>query len=675
MFVRKLFAIIFVILFSLVSLSGVVRAEVEIDNPNNVSQVNVLVHLLPDNSYVVDNVFNASDVNQTTNFDIWDNFTIETGVLGKVFDSQMLPSSMNLSYPNGNVYNKDFVVSNIFSLPADFFMQGVQQMWIRLPILYSSSIERVHIQIDCVHSFQNIGYNDFSVTNDFVDVNGGFTIYNQSVYPSTSSNSTFIYHDYDLLRKNSSYNNKTFEFMYQRIDAPIYSDLYYHISFFVHFKGSVPLADRRCSLLFNKDELGVDDNRWSSLLMINESSSVEESKEIGICSGIGFMGIASMNDGMGGWVVRHELPFTNFPNIEFLVRLPQTLNQYDNITFLLPMANDVGYQLSITDVTKTISVLFNSSWGALESYIFSSKQYISSSTSLDVVLVNITFTGNTSFWLQDRNPPFTYFSKVDEFNNFEYFLSDGVKENIFLSPFYSLQVSNNGSWNNTFIPPIYIPIYTYVNYTWFSEIKPSNNEESISLRGFGEYLVSSTAEALTLIWSVSKDVARTVYDEIPESWKKLFHRAGEFLDDFAKASIYVGNWIMDAIQEIGVSVYHVAFESYDWIIENLPMIQSVLELVLRLAFIFLVFVIFDVIVSLWRKIFKFYNILCCAGGRLAIEFMSTTSPLDSFGGKMFLGGISLARKTGTAVATGGTSAIVEGASGFIGKVSNRFRRR
>ncbi|MHA1285893.1 MAG: hypothetical protein ACTSPB_00690 [Candidatus Thorarchaeota archaeon] len=663
MLCRKLFTVFLVLLFSLVSISGVVRAEVELDDPNNVSQVSILVNLIPNDDYGVDNIFNASDVNQTNNFDVWDNFTDETSIFGKVFDTQMLPSAMNLSYPSSNAYNKDFVVSNVFSLPADYYMQGVQQMWIRLPMLYSSSIETVHIQIDCIHSFQNIVYNDYSVVNDYVDVNGGLTVYNQTTYPSTSSNSTFIYHDYDLLRKNSSYENKTFEFMYQRIDAPIYSDLYYHISFFVHFKGFI-LADRHCSLLFNDNDLGVEDNRWSSLLMINESSSVEEAKEVEVCSAMGFLGVASINDGMGGWNMEHTLPFTHFPHIEFLVRLPKTLHQYDNITFMLPMSNDVGYQLSITDVSKSISVLVNASWGAKRGYIFSSKQYISSSTSLDVVLVNVTFTGNTSIWLQDRNPPFTFFSKVDEFNSFHYFGSDYLVENISLSPFYIMQVSDNGSWVNTEIPPIYVPVYSYVNYTWYPEEKTSWNKLVVFIGEVGETLIRWGK----ITWDYAKDVGHTVYDSLPPKWQKTLERIGDFLSEFARALVYVGNWVGDAISKVGSFVYHVALESYDWIIENLPMIQSVLELVLRLAFIFLVFVIFDVIVSLWRKIFKFYNILCCAGGRLAIEFMSTTSPMDSFGGKILLGGISQARRMSSAVATGGTSEV-------LGGITRRFRRR
>lgn len=679
MFARKFFAVIFVVLFSFVSMSEIVRADVELDNPSNLSQVSILVNIIADDGSGVDNVFNASDVNQTNSFDVWDNFTDETGVFGKVFDTQMLPSAVNLSYPSGNVYNKDFVVSNVFSLPADYFMQGVQQMWIRLPIMYDSSISYVHIQIDCIHSFQNIVYNDKSVVNDYVDVNGGITVFNQSIVPLTSSSSTFIYHDYDLLRANDSYENKTFEFMYQRIDAPIYSDLFYHISFFVHFKGSVPLVDRRCSLLFNDNDLGVENNRWSSLLMINESSAVEERKDVSVCSAIGFLGVASINDGMGGWNLELPAPYTvvEYPKVEFLVQLPTTLTQNDYLTFLMPFSNDVRWGVTVYDASKSTVLMSNTSGGLDRGYIFFSKQY-TGVTSHDVVLITIFVNGNTSFWVQDRNPPFTYFSGGEEFNYFTYSnssISYPLYENISLSPFYSLQVSDNGRWANTVIPPLYIPVYTYVNYTWYPEEKESDNKADISLRGFGNYLIDSTVEAVKLIWSVSKDIAMLTYNALPPSWQNALQRVGDFMSEFAKASIYVGNWVGDAIKEVGSFVFNIALESYDWIIENLPMIQSVLELILRLAFIFLVFVIFDVVVSLWRKIFKFYNILCCAGGRLAIEFMSTTSPMDSFGGKMFLGGVSLARKTGTAVATGGTSAIMESASGLVGRVQKRFRRR
>lgn len=672
MLCRKFFAVLLVLLFSFVSMSEIVRADVELDDPNNVSQVSILVNLIADDGSGVDNVFNASDVNQTTAFDVWDDFTGETGVFGKVFDTQMLPSAINLSYPSGNAYNKDFVVSNVFSLPADYYMQGTQQMWIRLPILYDSSISFIHVQIDCIHSFQNIVYNDKSVVNDFVDVNGGLTVYNQSLYPSTSSNGTFVYHDYDLLRKNSNYENKTFEFMYQRIDAPLYSDLFYHISLFVHFNGSIPLASRHCSLLFNDNDLGVENNRWSNLLMINESSSNVESTNIDVCFAIGFLGVASINDGIGGWEVKEDAPLIFYPRIEFLVRLPTTLNQYDNITFLMPLSNICGYGFTVWDVTKSTILFQNNSilWNSGEGFVFASGQY-TKPASYDVVLVSVYFDRNVSFWLQDRNPPFTYFSEVEEFNYFHYFNRTNDIVNISISPFYSFQVSNNGSWVNTHVPPIYIPVYSYVNYTWYPEVKKSVNKAVVFIGEVGQTLVRWGH----ITWDTAKDVGHTLYEALPERVKKALSRAGEFMDEFAKASIFVGNWVGDAISKIGVYIYHVALESYDWIIENLPMIRSVLELVLRLAFIFLVFVIFDVIVSLWRKIFKFYNILCCAGGRLAIEFMSTTSPLDSFGGRVFLGGVSLARKTGTAVATGGTSAIVEGAGGLVGRVSKRFRGR
>ena len=546
---------------------------------------------------------NISSDNYISNSDIWQEVRQWLNIEGKLSSSELPPSSYQIDYnrPGGGLELK-----SIFMLPPSFFMQGVSECWVRLPIEdYDGPL---NVRIDMLYSQYDITSYQFIYNHTFP--NTGIEKYYST--PWGYSN--------DLKVKAYNYNGYNYQFMYIKIKAPLYSDIPYMLT--------LDTGNIKPKVLFTQGDNGLNGFNWAGINGINVDVSLS----------IDILGVYGMGDSITGLYVPPQT------YIEFTIHTGSLVNELDNITVFIPMAlTFYGWAWFNSTFDKRFILPYYNEYpqGAFinrgnYSYIFFSEQfavYPLIGHTFDTIRVKMYFETENYLYLKDQYWPYgsprsEYIPKLntsghtDQLTDFTltYDNYDGksYKSINAFSVWYGVNVG--GLWDNTIIPTKieyqYTYTLTYVNY----EERPTLNKASIYY-GFyrlGEY----SYKALSFTWQKIRGAARIIYDQIPDNYKDRLERTGERFKDFSNAFIEASNWILENVIDFATGVFTVGIQAYEIIEDNIPAMQNILGLLLRVIRGLEIITTFTAILYTIYKITNTMRIISTGGIEAGLNYAS-----------------------------------------------------
>lgn len=585
--VIRTFSILVLTLMITVIFSDIVTAQ-EFEQIDTSSPLLTLLNVQANQTN--DLAVNISDEDHYTNFEAWDDFKDYFEVNGKLLAPETLPSSVDIDGSGG------YEISSMVKLPSAFFMQGVQTSWVRTPIEWFNGMDELTVTIRLIYNeidpfqFSSVEYlNTFDVSSPSI----GSNIPGVSTDVKTRDWGIDYYYYYDYL--------------YVKIDCPLYSDLTYMFSF--------DTGTDHPRALFTPSDNGMEGLRWSSV----------DGEIMNLSASIDILGVNGFSDGFGGFFCPAGT------SIEYKIIIdygPVPTTKYFNL--FIPFAK------AFTGVID-MPGLFSDTITEPDKAYYLTGTSTSGSGVYDRTLT-IEFDTDNYIWLRDIYYPFNDIGTTYPFpDNHMHFDNLGWIETVYFPPYVVFQDSS-GIWDNIPLDTVYEMEYIYDTTYIYEEIGPTLNKDSIyyGFYKFGEYV----AQVGDFTWDVAVKGIQIVWDMLPESIQGMLTKIWEWGAEVGQASLEFSNWMAKEISELGQLIFSVGVEIYEWIVDHIPALQNILTKLLRVILAVMIIALFLGVVFVMWKFLNTFRILATGGLEEAVEYASSITLYQDIR-KAITGGIDL----------------------------------
>ena len=585
----KVYSILVLVLMVIVIFSDIVTAQ-EFENKATSVPLYTLVNVAHNetNNYAI----NISEDDPKTNYDAWDSFKDDFGLSGKLYAPEMLPSSYDIDGTGG------YEISSMLRLPSAYFMQGVQTAWIRTPIEWFNGMQELTVTINLVYNPADpFSFNQLVFSNIY-------DLTSPSIQDDIPGISTDVKVNQFWIPPEGDYDPYEYDFLYIRVNAPLYSDLTYLITY--NTGTDHPRA------LFTTSDNGLDGLRWSNI----------DGEDLDVCASMDILGLNGFSDGIGGFFC---------PAGTSLTYVIESETDGDYFTLFIPFANAFTGEITVGSYWATTINDPDKAY-YLESQLIAGVGVITPT-------ITIEFYTDNYIWLRDVYYPFNDIDRTVQPYLDDYMIFDnlGWQEKIYFPIWLNFQ-RNPGPWVNTELPTIYIYDYVYDTTYIRDETKATLNKDSIyySYYQFGEYVFSG----FEYLYEKGKEGVQIIWNHLPDDVKAGLLKLWEFGQDLATFYLDFGNWMLEELKDLSAIAFSVGLEIWEWVVDHVPALQNILTKLLRVVLAVGIIALFVSIVYVLWKFLNTFRILATGGLEEAIEYASAITLYQDIG-KVVRGGIDI----------------------------------